>query len=249
MHDNWYALLLEILFAPRCPGCRRALPYAQLLADPGRTDPWCAHCGPQVRGVGESCPACAQPHLGWLDAPSATGLCQPCKQSPPPWGWAACALEMSGPARAAALACKSPGGAWACHVMGRHLSARISATERLRGARIVPVPLHASTRNRRGFNQAQELARAVAGATGATVEMALERPKLGLPQKRLRRAQRPGNVHGAFRATDRARHLVGEPVVLLDDIITTTSTLRAAAQALSDVGVEVAGVVGLCREP
>jgi predicted amidophosphoribosyltransferase len=120
--------------------------------------------------------------------------------------------------------------------------------QKIGGAALVPIPLHPSVEGVRGFNQAREIARAISASTNAPVVPALRRARLGLPQKKLGRADRRANVAGAFRVTRRAASLAGHPIVLVDDVITTTATMRAAAAALLKANLLVSGVLSLARE-
>ena len=98
---------------------------------------------------------------------------------------------------------------------------------------IVPVPLHASRRRARGFDQAADLARHL----GLPVSRALRRVRATAVQASLPAARRHANVRDAFAATRAARDLSGAVVVLVDDVCTTGATLDACARALKDAGI------------
>jgi ComF family protein len=101
---------------------------------------------------------------------------------------------------------------------------------------IVPVPLHFWRRVRRGFNQADDLARRL----DLPVLHALIRVRPTAPQTGLTAAARRRNVRNAFtmsRAPRRARQrLEGRIVVLVDDVRTTGATLDACAFVLKSAG-------------
>jgi ComF family protein len=102
---------------------------------------------------------------------------------------------------------------------------------------LVPVPLHPARRAWRGFDQAGLLADLAGRAWGIPVLDALVRACDHPPQARLSRAARPENVRGAFRlrgGTEAA--LSGRPLLLVDDVATTGSTLLEAAGALDPAG-------------
>lgn len=101
---------------------------------------------------------------------------------------------------------------------------------------LVPVPLHRARLRRRGFDQALELARPLGRALGLPVlDGALLRVRATAEQSTLSAIARRRNVHGAFAA--RPRLPLPEHVVLVDDVMTTGATLRAAAVALRQAGV------------
>jgi ComF family protein len=105
---------------------------------------------------------------------------------------------------------------------------------------VVPVPLHPWRRARRGFNQAEDLARHLR----APVRRVLWRVRATAPQTALDARARRRNLDGAFRlspfVTSRRRQewLEGRTVVLIDDVRTTGATLDACATLLKAVGVE-----------
>ncbi|GAA5532752.1 ComF family protein [Deinococcus aluminii] len=100
---------------------------------------------------------------------------------------------------------------------------------------VVPVPLHASRERERGFNQSGLLARSVAASLGVPCVPALRRTRATAQQARLHAAERVTNLAGAFQAD--ARLLPPGPVLLLDDVMTTGSTLVACRDALHAAGV------------
>ena len=94
-------------------------------------------------------------------------------------------------------------------------------------------PTSARRRRQRGFDQAELVARQVARQLGVPCRRLLEREGPHVAQTGLDRAQR---VHGpAFRARP---DVPGRQVLLVDDVVTTGSTLRAAADALTRAGAE-----------
>ena len=101
---------------------------------------------------------------------------------------------------------------------------------------LVPVPLHWRRGLGRGFNQSRLLAADLAAELGG-LPMAelLVRRRATRAQSSLPAARRGGNVRGAFRALELARRV--SHVALVDDVMTTGTTLDACAQALKRSGV------------
>ena len=109
-------------------------------------------------------------------------------------------------------------------------------------ALIVPVPLHPRRERQRGFNQSALLARAAAQRLGVVaMPEALVRRRQTRQQAQLTAEERRANVALAFQAD--ASLVTARPVILIDDVFTTGSTLAACAGALHDAGS--AGVVAV----
>ena len=104
---------------------------------------------------------------------------------------------------------------------------------------VIPVPLHKNRRRKRGFNQAEVLAKEIGSLLGVPVyKDLLIRTRDTKPQKTLNDAERKNNLKKAFKTTESIVQL--KYILLDDDIYTTGSTLHAAASALKDAGaVEV----------
>lgn len=100
---------------------------------------------------------------------------------------------------------------------------------------IIPVPLHPKRLSMRGFNQSELLAEALSGRTGVPVQKdLLVRTIHTDPQAGLSGKERRNNLKGAFSCR---KALTGETVLLVDDVITTGSTLSACAEALKKSGI------------
>jgi ComF family protein len=105
---------------------------------------------------------------------------------------------------------------------------------------IVPVPLHKSKRSERGFNQAELIARAAAKHLPLPVDVAtgvLVRQRATISQVGLSREQRIANMSDAFRVRDRGR-VQGCTVIVVDDVMTTRTTLSECARVLKQAGAE-----------
>jgi ComF family protein len=107
---------------------------------------------------------------------------------------------------------------------------------------VLPMPLSGARLAERGFNQAHELAKRLAPAK--TRSGVLLRIRDTPPQQQLDRAERIRNVSGAFMAAPEAwSSLAGSKLLLVDDVMTSGASMRAAAAALKQAGA--ASVVGL----
>jgi competence protein ComFC len=110
--------------------------------------------------------------------------------------------------------------------------------ERLRGRRfdvVVPVPLHATRLRERGFNQASLLAELLSAQTSIPSKPLLDRIRYTTTQTALDRSERMENLHDAFRLRKNA-DVRGLRVLLIDDVLTTGSTLSECARVLKRAG-------------
>ncbi|MFQ5676875.1 MAG: ComF family protein [bacterium] len=102
---------------------------------------------------------------------------------------------------------------------------------------IVPVPLHRTKRRERGFNQSAVLSESVSRALNIpVVTTALKRIRYTRPQSKLTAVEREKNVRGAFQAGS-SNELKKKTVILIDDVLTTGSTVRACSEVLKKAGV------------
>jgi ComF family protein len=111
---------------------------------------------------------------------------------------------------------------------------------------IVPVPLSPARRRERTFNQAQEIARELGAASAKPVVLALKRVKETRPQAELKEKDRFPNVEGAFGLVP-GETVRDKDIVLVDDVITTTATVRAAARTLAHAGARRIRVLALAK--
>ncbi len=112
---------------------------------------------------------------------------------------------------------------------------------------VVPVPLHWWRKWKRGFNQAESVARELAaGLNAAFAPRLLSRVRWTPQQTQPTRTARQENVKGAFRVGRGAR-LRGRTVLLVDDVLTTGSTASEAARTLLATGAERVVVAVVAR--
>ncbi len=112
---------------------------------------------------------------------------------------------------------------------------------------IVPVPLHRSRLRQRGFNQAVLLGRVIARDLSLPmVPDALIRTRQTEPQIELSAAERRVNVKGAF-SVKKTECIAGKRVLLLDDVMTTGSTMDECAKELKKAGATTVIAVTVAR--
>jgi ComF family protein len=233
------AHLAAPLYLPACAACDAVLAVDE-------PPPLCGRCRPSLVANEPACPRCAEPIAG----PVAIE-CARCRRAPPPqratiapWRYGAAVAialrrlkfnDRTDLARALAPLAAPFVAALAAVDTAEAAASTGSVTRGGAVDLVVPVPLHWRRLARRGYNHAELLAVAIAGAL--PVARALARRRATRPQPGLDAAARADNVRGAFAATRRGRaRLAGARVLLVDDITTTGATLAAAAAAARDAG-------------
>ena len=192
-------------------------------------EPICSPCVERFAQPLARCPICA--------LPGHTSTCPECTQHPPPWQRSLCAVTYGYPWDACLARLKFEGdsamGRSLAHVM-QHAPGIEPALEMAQW--VVPMPLSCARLRERGFNQALVLSRHL--AKRKTLGQALLRIKDTARQASLPKAQRLHNVVGTMVVNPRHANALNQcSVVLIDDVMTTGSSLHAAALALRQVGV------------
>ncbi len=224
--------LLEILAPDRCAGCDGPVDV------PGTG--WCGDCLGSLPWLDDHrCAACGsirEPQVG----------CRTCRAAGRPWTELVSAMEYCEPIQTLIQRWKYPGDPALSRAM-EHLLHRVSV-QRLEGMRVVPVPQAEASWRGRGFSPSVDLARRMARQHRAPLVHAIGRSTRGPAQVGLTARQRRRNVARLFRPVPRrARSLAGRPVLLVDDVVTTTATAAACAQILLEAGAASVRVVALAR--
>ncbi|MFH1050403.1 MAG: phosphoribosyltransferase family protein [bacterium] len=112
---------------------------------------------------------------------------------------------------------------------------------------LVPVPIHHARRRERGYNQSEFIAKGVSNITGIPVNTKIiKRKKYTQTQTVLSKTERRNNIRNAITAYRKETKLDGGSYLLIDDVLTTGSTLNVCAEVLLFIGaknVEVATLV------
>lgn len=230
--------LARLSSIPVCDFCWTQFPA--LAESPQFTDFYCACCGDR------------------LPAPAslASKYCRACRMAAPPFVAAAAYGIFEGQMREAIHALKFNNARVLARPLGTYLAGAIgrlmlSAPGEML---VVPVPLHARKERQRGFNQARVLAAAAIAELRKThpewqltlASRTLIRHKETTPQAGLTPRQRRINLKGAFQVGE-PDALNGRDVLLIDDIMTTGATARAAANVLLASGAKSVRVATVAR--
>ncbi|MGH8442842.1 MAG: ComF family protein [Nevskiaceae bacterium] len=220
MVDNIFASLVDFLAPARCFWC----------AGKTRALPACEGCRAALPWNLPACRACAMPLTS-----GATSVCGDCLGDAPPQASSWAAFRYVSPVAQAIVELKFNGRLAAASVVGQLMAERLARRALPMPQVLIPMPLHASRLRSRGYNQALELGREVAGMLSLPIEPhAARRTRATQEQTRLNAAARRRNVCGAFAvegAVVRGRH-----VALLDDVITTGATAAELARATLAAG-------------
>lgn len=100
---------------------------------------------------------------------------------------------------------------------------------------LLPVPLHPAKKRQRGYNQSEWIAEGIRSLTGIPIDTtSLSRTKKTESQTGKKRQERARNVEGIFRLND-TEALENKHILLIDDVITTGSTLNACAEVIKKI--------------
>jgi ComF family protein len=228
------APILDLAFPPRCISCRE-------LIDPGRV--LCRPCQDTLLDLPPgSCPKCAEP------PPEATvgdgSVCRNCVERPPPYDRLYAPYVFGAAIADAIHRFKYEDRPHYARPLSQLV--RESLADDLAWADVVvPVPLHRKRLIERRYDQAWLLAREIARGAGKRTEPRLvKRVRYTTAQVGRDRSARLANVAGAFQGSPKLR---GLKVLLVDDVITTGSTMEAAAIAALSSGAAAVRGVALAR--
>lgn len=224
MHEPYLKALAEMFYPQRCVGCSRRA-----------NDVLCSGCY-------EALPVIERPVCRRCGMPTAfeAYACEGCKGRDFGFDSARAPLKYEGV------------GESIVHVLKYRGYTRVVerlATPLLAGAveegvdRVAFVPLHRFRLMKRGFNQAELLARGLAAEMGVPVFEGLRAARRTRDQVELSAGERRANVAGAFRAGE----TVEGTVLLVDDVLTTGATMSACAEVLVEAGAGTVRALSLCR--
>lgn len=229
-------LALDLVLPPLCLVCRKP------VGEPGAL---CAGCWAAIRFIGPPfCQRCGLP----FEHEQAMAVCAECLARPPQFARARAVMRYDEASKPLILRFKNADRVHAAPALARWI-ARAGADVLAGAELIVPVPLHWRRLFRRRYNQSALLALALARHTGiACLPDALRRIRPTPSQGGLSARERRLNVRGAFVVPRRRRAAVaGKRVLLVDDVLTTGSTLDAASRALLRAGAAAVDALAIAR--
>lgn len=232
-----FARSVDWLFPPQCANCRTSIERANAL---------CGTCWAKLRTIGHPlCPVLGVPFdydLG-PDAKSAEAIA-----APPDFDWARAAVVYDEVAQRLVSRLKYSDHQELAQFMGQMI---VRAVPDVLNAEhvLVPVPLHPRRQWLRRYNQSSLLAHEIAKLHKNQIAQKLvRRTKNTHQQVGLNARQRDENVRGAFVVNEDIFHqFTGKSLILVDDVVTTGSTVNAIARQLRDAGASQVGVLSFAR--
>ncbi len=232
-------LLCEFLWPRFCPVCRKRTDRPSGVV--------CSHCLMRLPFVEQHegcCRVCGRP----VEEVKTDFLCEDCKIHKPRFDRAATALYYTGIARAMVQNYKYNGHVWLAEDFGSFLEAAAYARFDVEAIDcVLPMPVTVLHRILRGYNQSSYLAKQVARRLqkpylkGVLVRRGHSKRQAGLSEEERRK-----NVKDTF-TVRRASGIQGRTLLLVDDVLTTGSTLSEAADVLKKAGARQVLALTLAR--
>ena len=228
-----YRRLLNTVYPPRCVLC----------GSPGFNDmDICEDCYHDLPWIESACVQCAIP---LADNSGDQLRCGQCLQKPPAFNHSLSLFSYQKDAIKLVHQLKFNEKLAYSRLLGSMLADAIQKYGAELPDCIVPVPLYKKRLRQRGFNQSLELARPVARVLNMPVDVqSVIRVRDTHAQTGLDKKQRRKNIRGAF---DVARPLNAHHVAILDDVVTTTSTVNELARILKRAGVKRVDIWSIAR--
>ena len=228
---------LSLFYPPHCAVCH---------GDTAAGVHLCAECEKRARRIeAPFCGRCSQPFEGAIEGPFT---CTNCGDRDPHYDCAVSCFLSRDVVRDFIHRFKYDRHYYLRHQLADWL-AQTLADERIAAQRadyLVPVPLHSARFREREFNQAEVLTQILTKRSGIPLLACLDRTRYTTTQTRLDRHERMENLRGAFQV--RHTPLVhGRHLILVDDVLTTGSTVDECARVLRDARAASVRVVTVAR--
>ena len=224
--------LMRLLLPHFCPLCRAE-----------SRNYLCKSCLQSFKTIQHACAKCSEP----LAKGTGGALCANCLQSPPHFLRIICPFEYEHPFSDVLIRFKDKGDYRAIEQSCTALVDLILCHETEGGLPevLVPVPIHWTKRWRRGFNQSEVIAKQISRELHIPIASAFKKIKITSMQKELNRNKRLSNLSGSFARTTFS--LKGKHIALIDDIVTTGTTVNILTELSLQAGAESVEVWALAR--
>ncbi len=234
---NLLDTLVELFYPSNCVGCGLPQEAGTLLCDQ------CKETAPPIRSP--FCQSCSRPFEGLI---AGNFSCPNCEDRPPAFDCVVSKYHAKGVLRDLIHQFKYGRQFYLRRILAEFL------LEAMKDSRIqaepvdclVPVPLHPTRLRERGFNQADALAETLSKRSRLPILRCIERRRYTSTQTRFDRVERMQNLRNAF-ALRKNSDVRGKHLVLLDDVLTTGSTLHECALVLRGAGAESVRAITVAR--
>jgi len=219
----------DVIFPPTCVHC-------QDIVGEGEFRYVCESCSRKINIVSSPhCSTCGYPFYGEV---GGERMCPHCQDLTPVFREGRTVVLSKGPARSLVLALKYHQGFHALTDMETLFGKSDELIAWVRGATLIPVPLHPRKERERGFNQSQLIAECLAkvAGDGTVVEKMLRRVIDTVSQTHHDKETRLANLKNAFALKRGASITADQHYILVDDVFTTGSTLNSCAHVLHRAG-------------
>lgn len=233
MNFNLYRPLSQAInwLAPhKCFGCKTIIKEASAF---------CEVCYQELPFQSRTCAHCGQIFA------ADTDYCGRCINAPPFYDECFCPFEYQTPIKDLICALKYNDKAEYAKMIGRLLASEVKQHQISIPEAIIPVPIHISRLRSRGFNQAKLIADEVGRELNIKVfNNVITKTKATLPQAQQSLINRKKALHNCFAIQ---KKLSAQNVAIIDDVVTTGSTVNEIAKILKKNGVDYIQVWGLAH--
>lgn len=227
---------LDVFFPRSCVHCGEKV-------ETGTYRHLCPLCAPLLRLASPPhCHICGHPFFGEIEEDP---VCEHCETLQPAFREGRTAILLQGAGRSLIHALKYHAALHVLEDVVEVMRRTPGYVEYMRGAVLVPVPLHDRKRRERGYNQSRLLADCAAQAAAGEVEVQelLRRVADTPTQTHFDRASRRDNLKNAFALAQGATLNPARRFLLIDDVFTTGSTLNSCATTLRKAGALTVDVI------
>lgn len=197
---------------------------------------FCRYCSQYFEPL-PRCQSCGLPMLAEVVA------CGECLKRPPIWQRIYCVGGYQPPLSSYVYRFKYQGQFWQSDKLASMLATRIEQPAQL----VTSVPMHWRRYWWRGYNQSELLARSLATRLRIPYRPLFNRVRPTPPQAGLNKIQRQDNLLNTFSL--KSQQTLVEHVAIVDDVLTTGSTVYHLCKLLLDAGVKTVDIYCICRTP
>jgi competence protein ComFC len=231
-----YQTVVNLCYPPFCVSCRTSLDQGLLCRD-------CLESAARI--AAPFCQVCSRPYTGEMGAPFS---CPDCEDHPPAFDCVATRYQANSIVRDLIHRFKYSGEFHLRQLLANWLEEALSDPRISQEPfdALVPVPLHATRIRERGYDQIAALVEVVAKRSHRPVWSCLRRSRYTESQTRFSRKERLQNLRNAFELR-KGSSVLGKRLLLVDDVLTTGSTLDECARILKAHGAKSVRAITVAR--